>query len=133
VTPFRLVLKPGEPIFDQVVFAAMKALVSGEYRTGQPFPSVRSLASALKIHPNTAHKVVQYLIQERWLDVRPGLGTVVARRPEAQPSERKQLLQDEVEQLVVEALRVGLELEDVLQAIRSRWAKLKRIHEVVPR
>lgn len=133
VTPLRLVLNPGEPIFDQVVFAAMKALVSGEYHAGQSFPSVRALASALKIHPNTAHKVVQYLIQERWLEVRPGIGTVVAKRPEVQSSERKQLMQNEVEQLVVEALRVGLELDDVLQAISSQWAKLKRVHEGVSR
>jgi GntR family transcriptional regulator len=130
VTPLRLTLKPGEPIFDQVVFAATKAFVSGEYQPGQPFPSVRALATALKIHPNTAHKVVQYLIHEGWLEVRPGIGTVVANMPEVRAEERRRLMQVQVEQLVVEAMRVGLELDDILQAIEAQWAKLTGLQEV---
>jgi len=124
VTPFKFTLRPGLPIFDQVVFAATKAFVSGEFQAGQPFPSVRVLATELKIHPNTAHKVIQYLIQERWLEVRPGIGTIVAARPAARAGDRRQLLQQEVEQLVVEALRVGVRLEDVIEAIESQWARL---------
>ena len=120
----RFRLRPGLPIFDQVVFAATKAFVSGEFQPGQPFPSVRALASDLKIHPNTAHKVVQHLIQERWLDVQPGIGTVVAARPPARAGDRYRLLQHEVEQLVVEAMRVGVALEDVVDAIEARWSKL---------
>ena len=68
MTLLRFTLRPGQSIFEQVVFAAVKAFISGEFQPGQPFPSVRALAADLKIHPNTAHKVVQYLIQERWLD-----------------------------------------------------------------
>lgn len=124
VTLFRFALRPGPSIFDQVVFAATKAFVSGEFQPGQAFPSVRALASELKIHPNTAHKVIQHLIQERWLDVQPGIGTVVAARPAARAGDRQRLLQHEVEQLVVEALRVGVELEDVLGAIETRWTRL---------
>ena len=124
VTLFGFTLRPGQSIFDQVIFAATKAFVSGQFQPGQPFPSVRALASELKIHPNTAHKVIQYLIQERWLDVQPGIGTVVAARPAARAGDRHRLLQHEVDQLVVEALRVGVQLEDVVDAIETRWAKL---------
>src|SRR2546428_11577506 len=124
VTLFRFALRPGMSIFEQVVFAARKAFVSGEFQPGQAFPSVRALASELKIHPNTAHKVIQYLIQERWLEVQPGIGTVVAVRPPARAGDRRRLLQHEVEQLVVEALRVGVPLEDVLDAIETQWARL---------
>jgi len=125
VTLFRFTLRPGLSIFDQVVFAATKAFVSGEFQPGQPFPSVRALAAELKIHPNTAHKVVQRLIHERWLEVQPGIGTVVAARPPAaRAGDRQRLLQHEVEQLVVEALRVGVELQDVVDAIEARWARL---------
>jgi GntR family transcriptional regulator len=130
VTPFRFSLRPGEPIFDQVVFAAKKAVISGEFMPGQAFPSVRALAAELKIHPNTAHKVVQYLIQERLLEVRPGIGTVVAELPEARAKDRKRLLQQEVEQLLVEAKRLGLELSDVVEAMEEQWAKLEKPIEV---
>jgi GntR family transcriptional regulator len=130
VTPFRFELRPGEPIFDQVVFAAKKAIISGELQAGQAFPSVRSLAADLKIHPNTAHKAIQYLIQEKLLEVRPGIGTVVADLPVARVAERKRLLKREVEQLVVEAKRVGLDLSEVLQEVEAQWSKLEKSWEV---
>jgi GntR family transcriptional regulator len=125
VTLLRFRLRPGESIFDQVVYAAKKAFISGEFQPGQAFPSVRILAAELKIHPNTAHKAVQYLIQERWLEARPGIGTVVAEPPEARAGDRQKLLKQEVEQLVVEAKRVGLDLRDVVRAVEAQWARLQ--------
>lgn len=124
VTLFGLTLRPGQSIFNQVVFAVRKAVLGGEYRPGQPFPSVRSLATNLKIHPNTAHKIVQHLIQEGWIEVQPGIGTIVAQPPKARAGERQKLLQQDVERLVVEAKRVGLRMRDLVQAISSEWSKL---------
>lgn len=130
MTLFRFTLRPGQSIVEQVVFAAQKALLSGEYQRGQSFPSVRALAAELKIHPNTAHKVVQHLIQERWLEVHPGIGTVVADPPKARAGDRQRLLQQEVEQLVVEAKRVGVRLQDVVQALSNEWSKIDKAREV---
>jgi GntR family transcriptional regulator len=129
MTLLRFTLRPGQSIFEQVVFAAVKAFVSGEFQPGQAVPSVRALAADLKIHPNTAHKVIQYLIQERWLESRPGIGTVVAGQPEVRSGDRKRLLKDEVEQLVVEAKRVGVELQDLLETIEAQWKTLERGEE----
>ena len=129
MTLLRFKLRPGQSIFEQVLFAAKKAFIGGEYLPGQEFPSVRVLAAELKIHPNTAHKIIQHLIQERWLESRPGIGTVVGQRPEVRASDRKRLLLQEVEQLVVEAKRVGASLEDVTEAIESQWAKLDRTRD----
>jgi GntR family transcriptional regulator len=122
-------IEPGQSIFDQVVFAAIKAFVSGEYRAGQPFPSVRALAVELKINPNTAHKVVQHLIQERWLEVRPGIGTFVATPPEARAGDRAKLLNQQVEALVVEAKRLGLTRDELERAIEAGWDRLEREQE----
>lgn len=123
-------LRQGEPIFDQIVFAAKKAFVSGEFAPGQSFPSVRTLAADLKIHPNTAHKVIQYLIQEGWLESRPGLGTVVVERSETPSEERSTILQRQAEQIVVEAKRMGLDLADVNRVIETEWIKLEKPLEV---
>jgi GntR family transcriptional regulator len=122
-------LQPGQSIFEQVVFAAIKAFVSGEYRAGQPFPSVRSLAADLKINPNTAHKVVQHLIQERWLEVRPGIGAFVATPPEARAADKSKLVNQKVEQLVVEAKRLGLSRQELAAAIEAGWSKLDGVEE----
>ena len=130
MTLFGLNLHPGESIFEQVIFAAKKALVSGEFQPGQSFPSVRTLAADLKIHPNTAHKAIQYLIQEGLIEAIPGIGTVVAELPELRAADRKRLLQKEVVQLLVEAKRVGLKLPDVVRAIEDQWTKLEKPIEV---
>lgn len=118
--------QPGQSIFDAVVFAAKRAIISGEYTPGQVFPSVRTLAADLKIHPNTAHKIVQHLVHEGWLEARPGIGTVVCEPPEARPGEKARLLDHEVEALAVGARRVGLSREELLDAVAEHWDKIDK-------
>ena len=125
MVPFKVKFSPGQSIFDQVVFAATRSILAGELKPGEAFPSVRALALDLKIHPNTAHKVVQHLIQERWLSAQLGVGTVVATPPKARSGDRKRLLEDEVEKLVVEAMRVGAGLDEVQQAVKETWSELR--------
>ena len=123
--PFQVTIAPGLPITDQIVFAAVRAILGGELPVGSPFPSVRAIAADLHVHPNTVMKVTQRLIAEGWLVSRPGIGTLVATPPEAREGEKARLLDQDVEKLAVEALRVGLSLEDLVAAIRARWADLK--------
>ena len=122
--PFAVTLAPGQSPYRQVVYAATKAVVSGELAPGTPFPSVRELSQALKINPNTAHKAVAELIRDGTIEVLPGQGTVVAARPRATVADRRRLLSVEVEQLVVEAKRVGLDEHDVIEAVKSKWSDL---------
>ena len=124
--PFRLSFQPGISLYEQVVYAAKKALISGQLRPGDPFPSVRALSKALKINPNTAHKVVTQLVNEGLLEVRPGTGTVVAPPPTSTRAARNRLLDHELEQLVVEAKKLGMELEDVAAALADHWQRLDR-------
>lgn len=130
MVPFKIKLNPGQSIFEQVCFAATRAILAGELKPGETFPSVRALAVALKIHPNTAHKVTQHLVQERWLIVKPGVGMLVAQPPKARSGDRRRLLDDDVEKLVVEAMRVGASLDDVLCAITEQWQGMQALKVV---
>ena len=122
--PFRLSFEPGISLYEQVVYAAKKAMISGQMRPGDPFPSVRALSKELKINPNTAHKVVTQLIGEGLIEVRAGTGTFVAERAASTAAERSNLLKKELEQLVVEAKRLGLELDAVTDSLRQHWRRL---------
>jgi|SRR6476620_6639278 DNA-binding transcriptional regulator YhcF (GntR family) len=122
--PFRVDFRPGVSIYEQVIYAAKKAIISGDLRQGDPFPSVRVLSRELKVNPNTAHKVVTALIAAGLLETLPGIGTVVASLPESTNAERSQLLGPEVEQLVVEAKKLGMEIEDILDSVSSHWRRL---------
>jgi GntR family transcriptional regulator len=124
VIPFRLAFRPGVSLYEQVVYAAKRAIISGQLRPGDAFPSVRLLSKELKINPNTAHKVVTSLIGEGLLEALPGIGTVVARPPASSAAERRRLLQTELEQLVVEAKKLGMQLDDVLDAVSQHWQRL---------
>jgi GntR family transcriptional regulator len=124
VIPFRVEFRPGFSLYEQVVYAAKKAMVSRQMRPGDPFPSVRALSKELKINPNTAHKVVAHLVTAGLLETQPGIGTVVATPPEASKSERTQLLGREIEQLVVEAKKLGIALDDMLASISAHWKRL---------
>ncbi len=122
--PFRVSFRPGVSIYEQVVYAAKKAIVSGLLRPGAAFPSVRALSTELKINPNTAHKVVAELTAQGLLEVMPGIGTTVAKPQSATAAERKRLLGGDVERLVVEAKKLGLELDLVLEAVTEHWEAL---------
>ena len=123
--PFRVEFRPGASLYEQVVYAAKKALISGQLRPGDPFPSVRALSGELKINPNTAHKVITHLLYEGLLEVLPGTGTVVAQPPASTAAERSQLLDHELEQLVVEAKKLGMNLPQVTRALAAHWERLE--------
>lgn len=122
--PFSIELKPGHPVAEQILFAVKKAVVAGELRPGDRFPSVRVLSQELRINPNTAHKVVAALVAEGVLVTTPAVGSVVAEREPGGRKEKTELLGDEVERLVVEAKKLGLGLEDVQAAVAAHWRKL---------
>ncbi len=125
--PFTVNFRPGEPVYEQVTYAVKKAIATGQLAAGSRFPAVRTLSQELRINPNTAHKVVTSLTAEGVLLVHPGIGTVVAPPTAGSAADRAALLNDELERLVVEARRLGLDEDKVLAAVRGHWRKLKGI------
>jgi GntR family transcriptional regulator len=130
--PFSLTVRPGEPIADQVVYAVTRAVVSGQLRAGDRFPSVRALSQELKVNPNTAQRIVALLVEAGVLAVEPGIGTVVTSRATGSgaadsATRRADLaaLQERLaEPLAVEARRLGLGLGELLDMVRARWKRL---------
>ncbi|HRG56492.1 MAG TPA: GntR family transcriptional regulator [Lacunisphaera sp.] len=122
--PFSVTLKPGLPIAEQVIFAVKKAVVAGQLKPGQAFPSVRVVSQELQINPNTAHKIVAALVAQGVLVTTPAVGSVVAEQAAGDRAERAELLGAEVEWLVVEAKKLGLGLDDVQTAVAAHWKKI---------
>ena len=122
--PFAIQFRPGLPVYEQVIYAVHKAIVSGQIRPGDAFPSVRQLSKELKINPNTAHKVVAHLKQDGLLDVEPGRGTFVSYNHLPSESDKTELLGDKIEVLVVEAKKLGIAKEAVRGALDRHWERL---------
>jgi GntR family transcriptional regulator len=122
--PFSIELKAGLPVADQILFAVKKAVVAGQLRPGEKFPSVRVLSQELRINPNTAHKVVAALVTEGVLITTPAVGSIVAEPVAGGRRERAELLGADLERVVVEARNLGLLLEEVQAGLAAHWRKL---------
>lgn len=130
MVPFRLNPKSGVPVYEQAVYAATRAIVSGQMRVGDAFPSVRVLSRELKINPTTAHKVITQLLNDGLLESRPGIGTVVAKLSGPSSKERTELLNGKIEELVVEAKRLLIDVDEVTSAIEKHWGRLSNREEM---
>ena len=124
--PFSIELKPGLPIAEQVIFAVKKAVVGGQLKPGQAFPSVRVVSQELQINPNTAHKIVAALVAQGVLITTPAVGSVVAEHAAGDRTERAELLGRDLEHVVVEAKKLGLTLDEVSAGLAAHWKKLNR-------
>lgn len=118
---FSIQFKSGIPVYEQVIYAVKKAVVSGQLKPGDRFPSVRELSKELRINPNTAQKVVTHLVRERILEVEPGIGSLVSKLSKATTMQKREILNTEVEKLVVEAQRLLITKNDLKKAIDRHW------------
>lgn len=118
---FAFELKAGAPIYEQVLYAARKAILSGELRPGDDFPSVREIAAHLRINPNTVQKALTALKAEGLVESRPGIGNRVCERPEPRAAERAALLDGELEALVMRARQLRLTLPELKAALQDHW------------
>lgn len=122
--PFLVEIKSGEPATAQVVYSATRAILSGEMRAGQPFPSVRELSQELRINPNTAHRIVAELVRDGLLEVKPGVGTIVAHVRSDDTDAQYETVEGLVEGLIIEARRAGMEKSELLGMVGDQWKAL---------
>jgi GntR family transcriptional regulator len=118
---FTIKLQSGTPIYEQIVFAVKKAMVSGQLKAGDQFPSVREIAKELQINPNTAQKVIAHLVREGLLEIKPGIGSVVSSIGTATAAQREKILCSEIEKLVVECKRLSITKEEMIEAVNRNW------------
>lgn len=117
--PFSIQLQDGSPVSDQILGAVRKALLTGQMRAGDAFPSVRTLSQELRISPTTAHKVVLLLKDAGWLNSRPGIGMVVTVPDQPDLAERLAQITPECRALLKEAAELNLTLNQVIQHLKS--------------
>jgi GntR family transcriptional regulator len=63
------------PIYVQIVDEVRRALVVGDLAADDPLPSVRRLATDLRVNPNTVSQAYRELERDGVVEVRRGQGT----------------------------------------------------------
>ena len=108
--PFSIAIRPGAPVYEQIVYAVKKAVAQGVLKAGDRFPSVRGLSQELGINPNTVQKAFAELGDLGILEVHAGQGCFVAAHAPSVKAEGLKKLEPLIETLVVEATGLGLNL-----------------------
>lgn len=121
--PFPIRLLDGLPASDQVVMAVRRAILAGQLRDGDEFPSVRALSQELRISPTTAHKAIGQLRDAGLLASRPGVGMVVRTAAAPDAGARLTLLASEIEALVRKAAALHIRPKALADAVRDALTK----------
>ena len=121
---FPIDFKAGVPVYEQVLYAARKAIVSGELQPGDDFPSVRALSAEYRINPNTVQKALTALKNEGLIESVPGVGNRVIAVPKSTAKQRDKLLEDQLERVALRAKQLGLSISEVTDALRTHWKNL---------
>ena len=106
------------PLYAQIASRLRLAVSAGELRPGDALPSVRRLASQLRVNPATVVQAYRDLEAEGFLDMRQGTGTFVRDVPVGRrTSERVHQATLLVRQLIANASRLGVSLDELHSAI----------------
>jgi GntR family transcriptional regulator len=102
------------PIYAQVVEQIRTLVALRALRPGDQLPSVREMATSLRINRNTAAKAYQLLETMGVLETRAGQGTFVADNvmPWSE-EERQRRLENSLERALVEAYHLEIPFEEV--------------------
>lgn len=100
---------------EQIVFL----ITTGQLRSGEELPSVRTLARLLKIHHNTVSEAYQDLVSREWLTRKRGsrltVGQTLGKSTKAQPT-----LDEIINDTIQRAGEMGYSLQALREGVRER-------------
>jgi GntR family transcriptional regulator len=106
------------PLYVQIVDEVRRALVLGTLGPEEALPSIRQLASELRVNPNTVAQAYRELERSGLVRVRRGQGTF-ARDGVAADEEREALARAVAERALRDARRNGIDAWSLVDAIRA--------------
>jgi GntR family transcriptional regulator len=117
---FTLDQKSGVPFYKQLILQVEMAIADGRLAQGDQLPTVRSLAVALSINPNTVARAYGQLEVRGIVTTQQGTGTFVSDR-EIQHSEveRERVLAELTRNVVTQAGAYGIGIPELLRSLQE--------------
>ena len=119
---FQLNYKSGKPVYLQLVDQVKSAAASGAVQPGEPLPSIRPLAEALRVNRNTVAKAYAELENQRVIETIAGKGCFV--RETSSPFKkdvRIKMLAQESDDAVVQAHHLQITKSEFLRLAEDRF------------
>jgi GntR family transcriptional regulator len=121
----RIETTSGAPIWQQIVGQVTRQVMSGNIPSGERLPTVRELASQLRINPNTVARAYQDLERDGVVETRRGAGTFICDvRGAKAPAELKHIIEQRLSDVIVEALHLNIGLDELRSIFDERLAVL---------
>lgn len=107
-------LTTDRPIYIQLVEHIKFLIISGEYKAGDKLPSVRDLAAAASVNPNTMQRALTELERENLIVTNRTSGKFIS-EDETMIQEMKQsLAKDEIKKFLDNMERLGFQKEETM-------------------
>ena len=115
------------PIYAQIAERVRVAVACGELTKGDGLPSVRALATRLRVNPATIVQAYRELEQEKLVELRQGAGSFIADVPsETRARERTAAAKRVVRDMMAAAARLGIGREDIKRALNGELSEGKK-------
>ena len=119
------------PIYLQIIYSIKHQVATGRLKPGEQLPTVRMLATDLRINPNTAARAYDTLDTEGVITTQRGRGTYVREHPDDAHlmRVRKDQLKAMMDNVVNNALSLGYPAEEIKEAFDvelARWMRQRR-------
>ena len=112
------------PIYAQIAERVRVAVAAGELTKGDGLPSVRALATRLRVNPATVVQAYRQLEQEKLLEMRQGAGTfILEMSADTRARERHATAKRLVRALMEDAARLGIQRDEIKKALNGELAE----------
>ncbi len=121
----------GLPIYTQIVNQIQSQLANGILKPGDQLPTVRALASELRVNFNTVARAYRMLDEVRIISTQQGRGTFITEKPPPEVSEklRHESLSALTHRYINEAFRLGFSEREVSQMVRDSLKSWKESND----
>ena len=119
------VFDPNRPIYLQIIEEIKKRAVRGVYPPGEKLPSVREMAQAMGVNPNTMARAYSELEREGFVFTKRGQGSFVTEQVGLVDSERARLADEAVVRFVSEIRELEPTERQVAQLVERIQEGLK--------
>lgn len=107
------------PVYLQIVSRIRADILGGVYKADEQIPPVRQLAFEAGVNPNTMQRAFSVLEEEQLFVTRGTVGRFITTDTAVLERAREALRRETVARLLEEAKAVGLEADQLIEAIRN--------------
>lgn len=115
-------------IYLQIVHSIKHQVATGRLKPGEQLPTVREMATALRINPNTVARAYDQLDSDNVITTQQGRGTFVREHPDDAhlTRVRHEHLKALMDGVVGKALSMGYGPQEIREAFDKEWARWTR-------